>query len=142
MKPQYKKIIVRSSIAIIGFALIFGLSFVLTPYGRFAINKKAVASSGLPYQVGLTNVVLVPCVWVVASGVCTGGTLCPMVDPAQCNLTTDIAGTPAGGMGSEITLSTVAVSMIGVVPGGQIIAGGIGPTMINVAAGMAGKWGF
>ncbi|OGF24127.1 hypothetical protein A3H09_04185 [Candidatus Falkowbacteria bacterium RIFCSPLOWO2_12_FULL_45_13] len=87
------------------------------------LNKTASAAGSMPYQVGLTSVIIIPCV--VASYVCTGGTLCNAVDVGDCTLYSDVNGMSAGGSGQPpLLLSKIAIGMAGLMPGGQLIYGG------------------
>lgn len=104
-------------------------------------RKTSNAAGALPYQVGITNAVLIPCVGLVVcpSPMCnakhTGS--CPPSVPAFFEVT----GMSAGGTGMpDIVLSSMVVAKIGLTPGGQVIAGGLGPTLMDggVAASLGG----
>ncbi len=86
-------------------------------------NNFAGAAGGMPFQVGLTNVIVTPC---TTSGyTCTGGTLCNLVDSADCSLYEDVNGSSAGGTGQPpLLLSIIAASQTGLSSGGQLIYGG------------------
>lgn len=101
---------------------------VITP-DIIKYNKAVKATSAFPYEVGLTNVVVTPCVPAVA--VCTGATLCNSLDVARCSMYSDVTGTQAGGMGMEVLLSQMTIGQIGLVPGSSLIAAGLAPNMMD-----------
>jgi hypothetical protein len=108
---------------------------------KFWGEAKASVSS-IPYQIGLTNCVVTKC---VTSGyVCTGGTLCYTKDTATCSGYWDVSGTPAGGMGTNALFLDAAITKAGLVPGGELIAGCMSPTMCDggVLASWGGCWGI
>lgn len=86
------------------------------------------------------GVIPTPC---VTAGVCAGGTLCFVTDPARCLLYSDVSGIPAGGMGSNALFSKIAIAKAGLTPGGQLIAGGMMLTSMDsgVLASAGGCYG-
>ncbi len=101
------------------------------------------AAGGYPYQIGLTGVVVIPCYTTGTPPVCVGGTLCETLDVARCTMYSDVSGTPAGGMGNMALFLKTALMQAGVMPGGQLIAGGMAPTLMDsgVLAGQGGCYG-
>lgn len=88
-------------------------------------NNAAEAAGALPYQVGLTNVIVIPCVTTGYPPICTGGTLCNTIDVASCTLYSDVNGMSAGGSGQPpLLLSKTAMGVSGLMAGGQLIYGG------------------
>lgn len=94
-------------------------------------NRAVKAAGSMPYQIGLTKVIIIPCFTVGPPPACSGGTLCLTKDPATCTLYSDVSGTPAGGMGSNALFLKTAITMAGLTPGGQLIAGGMSPVLMD-----------
>ncbi len=122
--------------------IISGGLFFSDELGSWRWQAAAEAAGSMPYQIGLTKVVIVNCV-VTPKGVCVGGTLCPIKAPGVCAGYADVSGFPAGGMGSNALFSLVAISQAGLTPGGQLIAGGMSPTEMDqgVLASAGGCYG-
>ncbi|MDD4901244.1 MAG: hypothetical protein PHS62_04015 [Patescibacteria group bacterium] len=117
-----KKLVVILGIIL---ALIVASDFILhQSVVSWRFNNAASASGSMPYQVGLTNAIVIPCV--VSSYVCTGGTLCSTIlDTTRCALYEDVNGASAGGTGQPpLLLSQIAVQTAGLTMGGQLIYGG------------------
>lgn len=88
-------------------------------------NNVVSAAGNMPYQVGLTNVIIMPCFTVGTPPLCTGGTLCNTIDFADCTLYSDVNGKAAGGSGQPpLLLSKPAIRASGLKDGGQLIYGG------------------
>ena len=107
-------------------------------------QKAAEASAGFPYQIGLTKVVIISCFLTPTTPpLCTGGTLCNVTDPARCLLYSDVSGISAGGMGSNALFLKVAIAKAGLNLGGQLIAGGTSPVLMDsgVLASAGGCFG-
>ena len=123
-----KKILLFACVLILGIFV-----YVFTPKVEHYLTwKRAVkAAGGFPYQIGLVNVVITPCATTGTPPVCTGGTLCYIKDAATCLNYSDVSGTPAGGMGSNALFANTAISQAGLISGGQLIAGGMGPTLMD-----------
>lgn len=107
------------------------------------LSQAASAAGSLPYQIGLTNAIVIPCVTTGVPPICTGGTLCSTLDVARCTLYADVSGTPAGGMGMNALFSQIAIAQAGLVSGGQLIAGGLSMTLMDqgVLASAGGCYG-
>lgn len=94
-------------------------------------QKSAQAAGGYPYQIGLTSVIVIPCVTTGVPPICTGGTLCNTLDVARCTMYSDVSGSPSGGMGSMALFSNMAIAQAGLSSGGQLIAGGMTMTQMD-----------
>lgn len=122
-------------------------AFLLAPlaYQSFRWQKAASAAGGLPYQIGLTNVIIIPCFVrpLPPPPTCMGGLLCNLLDAQRCPLYSDITGMPAGGMGNGALFSNLAIVASGLTPGGQLIAGGMAPVAMDngVLASAGGCYG-
>ncbi|MFH1233733.1 MAG: hypothetical protein V1649_03755 [Patescibacteria group bacterium] len=103
-------------------------------------QKAVEASASFPYQIGLTNAIIIPCV-LTPAGLCAGGPLC--LDPVRCILYSDVSGIPAGGTGSNGLFLKTAIIKAGLTPGGQLIAGGMSPVFMDsgVLASAGGCFG-
>jgi len=106
-------------------------------------HQAAEAAGGLPYQIGLTKAVIVPCITTGAPPVCVGGLLCSTLDIARCTMYSEVNGMPAGGSGNNALFSKVAIAQAGLTPGGQLIAGGMSPVLMDqgVLASAGGCFG-
>jgi len=110
-------------------------------------QKAAEASAGFPYQIGLTKVVIIPCIPVPppTGPLCTAGPLCTLLTPNlfSCGLHSEVNGIPAGGMGSNALFLNTAIIKAGLTPGGQLIAGGTSPVLMDsgVLASAGGCFG-
>jgi hypothetical protein len=109
-------------------------------------SKAASAAGGLPYQIGLTNAIVIPCFTSCCAPACTccaGGTLCMTKDVGTCTLYSDVSGMPAGGMGREALFTKIAIGQAGLNSGGQLIAGGMSMTQMDqgVLASSGGCYG-
>jgi len=99
-------------------------------------SKVEAAASSMPYQVGITNAVVTQCQTsccsVAGCRCCTGGMLCSSIlTEPQCLLHSDVSGSMAGGMGSNVLFLNTAIMQAGLKSGGQLIAGGMAPTMMD-----------
>ncbi len=121
------------------------LIFVISPKALSAWHwrQAAQAAGGLPYQIGLTNAIIVNCVTTGYPPVCTGGLLCSTLDAARCTTYSEVSGTPAGGMGTNALFLTAAIAQAGLMPGGQLIAGGMSAVLMDqgVLASAGGCYG-
>jgi hypothetical protein len=106
-------------------------------------NNAVSAAGSMPYQIGLTKVIIIPCVTTGIPPVCVGGTLCQTLDVGRCSLYSDVSGSPAGGMGSMALFQKIAIAKAGLMPGGQLIAGGMSPVFMDsgVLASAGGCYG-
>ncbi len=139
------KILIFSIVFIcLSFLIFFGVN--LDKYANLQLGREAVAAGGFPYQIGLTNVRITKCQ--VTLGVCVGvgvdagpaTALCNTKSPGVCESYRYVSGVPAGGMGTAALFLFPNLSFAGVSTGGQLIAGGMGPTMMDggVVAGPGG----
>ncbi|NCO80110.1 hypothetical protein CO116_00910 [Candidatus Falkowbacteria bacterium CG_4_9_14_3_um_filter_38_19] len=139
IKISIKKILTLFCLAILFFA------FLLAPsaYQSLKWQQAVEAAGGFPYQIGLTKVVIVNCVTTGIPPICTGGILCNTLDAARCPLYVDVSGTPAGGMGKNALFSLIAIGQAGLTAGGQLIAGGMSPVLMDsgVLASAGGCYG-
>lgn len=105
--------------------------------------KAAEAAGGFPYQIGLTNAIIIQCFTTGIPPLCTGGTLCNLKDAATCANYSDVSGTPAGGMGSNALFMNTAILQAGLAAGGQLIAGGMSAALMDngVLASTGGCYG-
>ena len=135
-----KKIILIFSGAIFILGLVIYFLPNITASWRW--QKAVEASASLPYQIGLSNAIIIPC-FVTPATVCAGGTLCFVTDPARCLLYSDVSGAPAGGLGSNALFLKTAIIQAGLTPGGQLIAGGMSPVLMDsgVLASAGGCFG-
>ncbi len=135
-----KKTIILSAVSLMiaGFVI-----FVILSSFDASYNSAAEASAGLPYQIGLTNAAIIKCVTTGNPPVCVGGLLCSTLDAARCLNYSEVSGTPAGGMGNNGLFSNAAISKVGLAPGGQLIAGGMSPALMDngVLASAGGCFG-
>lgn len=124
-------------------ALVFIIYFLPGMVTSWRWQKVAEASAGFPYQIGLTKVVIVPCVTTGTPPICTGGTLCNVTDAARCALYSDVQGMMSGGMGNNALFLKTAIIQAGLTPGGQLIAGGMSPVAMDngVLASAGGCYG-
>ena len=125
-------------------AIVFGLFFSGVKANNWLEWKMAVDAAGsTPYQIGLASVTMIKCFTTGTPPICNGGTLCYTKDPATCVNYYDVSGMPAGGMGSNALFSVAQTSQAGLYPGGQLIAGGMSPVLmdsgvLSSAAGCSG----
>lgn len=141
MFNKKKKIIIVIGCLVLG-VFVYVFSPKAENYLRWKIAVEA--AGGFPFQIGLTNIVTTPCVLVSAK--CTPIFPLSLCDSAPSCLDYEtISGTWAGGMGSSPTNAKILVkyttaSQAGLIPGGQLIAGGMGPTLMDsgVVAGVGG----
>ena len=97
----------------------------------FKWQKVVKAAGAFPYQIGLTNVVTIPCFTTGSPPICTGGTLCYIKDAASCTLYSNVSGTMSGGMGDKALFLKTAIAQSGLTQGGQLIAGGMSPVLMD-----------
>lgn len=125
--------------------IIISLGYFFMPrvVDYFEWQKAVRAAGSLPYQIGLTNVTMIQCTVSCNGGCCMGGTLCTTKDSATCTTYSEITGTQAGGMGNQALFLNSAISQAGVSSGGQLIAGGMSPVLMDngVLAGPGGCYG-
>ncbi len=134
--------------------------YVFTPKieSYFMWQRAVKAAGGFAYQIGLTSVRITACVpnqpdntacigalispdAVIATTLCGTKLLVNPVDPEDiCVNNSYVTGMMAGGMGGEALFTNSAILQVGLSPGGQLIAGGLGPTLMNsgVLASVAG----
>jgi hypothetical protein len=124
-----KRIIYLILVLSLGFAVVFG--YKLNKKIEWLIAKDVIASGGFPYQIGLTGVMVTPCLTTGDPPVCEGGTLCYVKDAGTCTLYADVSGAPAGGMGAKALFLKTALSQAGVTSGSQLIAGGASPVLMD-----------
>ncbi|MFH0956086.1 MAG: hypothetical protein V1801_02655 [Candidatus Falkowbacteria bacterium] len=128
------------------------LAFLIFPKALSAWHWRQAASAagGFPYQIGLTKALINKCVLSITEPpVCIGTTppaseLCStIIDLERCPLYSDVSGTPAGGMGNNALFSNAAIAKAGLTPGGQLIAGGMSPVLMDqgVLASAGGCFG-
>lgn len=130
------------SLVIVLSLLLISSFVVYRSVASWRLSNIASAAGALPYQVGLTNAIVIPCVTTGYPPICTGGTLCNAVDVADCTLYSDVSGMSAGGSGQPpLLLSKVAMGMAGLMSGGQLIYGGttfsmlLSPNAVLASAG-------
>jgi len=135
----------KKTIIIISICILLTIIYIITPcIKRYFIWQSAKAAiSPLTYQIGLTSVVITPCFTTGSPPTCEGGPLCFTLDAGRCTLYSDVTGLPAGGMGSNALFLKTAIAQAGLPPGGQLIAGGTGPTLMDsgVLASYGGCYG-
>ncbi|MFH0956211.1 MAG: hypothetical protein V1801_03325 [Candidatus Falkowbacteria bacterium] len=121
------------------------LVFLISPKALSAWHWRQAASAagGFPYQIGLTKVTVIQCVTTGNPPICTGGILCATLDAARCMAYSEVSGTPAGGMGNNALFSNAAIAKAGLTSGGQLIAGGMSPVLMDqgVLASAGGCFG-
>jgi hypothetical protein len=128
------------------------LIYVFTPWvaSYFRWQRAIKAASSFPYQIGLTNTQITWCVVSCNDSCCQGArgdqtatALCNTKGPGVCANYAYVSGTPAGGMGSGALFPITMMGEAGVSTGGQLIAGGMGPTLMDsgvlAAIGCAGS---
>jgi hypothetical protein len=97
-------------------------------------NRAVSAAGAMPFQVGLTNVILIPCTPSAPPPKCNGGSLCNTVDFATCSMYSEANGGSAGGTGmAPLLLSQIAIGQAGLRAGGQLIYGATTNAM-NISA--------
>ena len=99
------------------------------------------ASGGCPTELGIMNVVLIPCA--PSGGGCQGlgAVLCPRA--TACATTQEVKGAMAGGSGNMALFSNIMIGQAGVSPGGSLLACVSSPTMTDggTLAGVGGCTG-
>ncbi|NCQ16194.1 MAG: hypothetical protein AUJ11_00495 [Parcubacteria group bacterium CG1_02_44_65] len=135
------KIIVFIVILLILLVLIFVISPKALANWRWRQTAQAVG--GLPYQIGLTKVAIIQCITTGNPPICAGGPLCATLDVARCTAYSEVNGTPSGGMGANALFLNTAIAQAGLTPGGQLIAGGLSPVLMDqgVLASAGGCYG-
>ncbi|MFH1773186.1 MAG: hypothetical protein ABH818_02440 [Patescibacteria group bacterium] len=131
MKKNFILILIFSSVV---FVLTFVVYFLPNSINSWRWQKAVEAAGGFPYQIGLTKVVIIPCVFTPppVGPVCVGGLpLCGTLDPARCVLYSQVSGLPAGGNGNMALFLKTAIAKAGLTPGGQLIAGGMSPVLMD-----------
>ncbi len=126
-------------------AILLLLAVIISPKALSAWQwrRAAVATGGLPYQIGLTNVVMVKCFTTGNPPICAGGELCATLDAARCTAYSEVSGNPAGGMGESALFVDEAIAKAGLTPGGQLIAGGMSQVLMDqgILASAGGCYG-
>ena len=144
-----RKISTRKILALFCLAILFFV-MLLAPsaYQSLKWQQAVEAAGALPYQIGLTAVKIIQCQPSCCSQAgcrcCVGGALCAtLLTEAQCLLHSEASGTPAGGMGSNALFLNSAIAQAGLTPGGQLIAGGLSPVLMDqgVLASAGGCYG-
>ncbi len=129
----------------IGLSVILVSGYFLIPQfvNYFKWKNSVEAAGSLPYQIGLTNVAMINCFTTGSPPLCEGGTLCFTKDAATCTTYSDVSGTMAGGMGNNALFSIQAIAQSGLTNGGQLIAGGMSPVLMDngVLASIGGCYG-
>ena len=139
--------ITKKKIILIGSVLVLSvLVYIFSPKidNYFKWKRAAEAAGGFSYQIGLVGAVITPCTLTPPPVVaCVGGTLCYIKDQASCLMYSDVSGTPAGGMGSNAIFLNTAIAQAGLTQGGQLIAGGMSPSLMDsgVLASTGGCFG-
>jgi hypothetical protein len=108
-------------------SIIIGIFLLPKSISSWRWNMAAEAVGSMPYQIGLTNVMITNCFITGEPPICTGSILCSTfhIDVARCLNHSDVNGKPAGGMGNEALFLNTAIAKAGLTPGGQLIAGGL-----------------
>ncbi|MCK4539918.1 hypothetical protein KAU09_02060 [Candidatus Parcubacteria bacterium] len=143
MNNRYKKIFKYSGTAVI-VAIIFFSGVKVNNWIEWKMAEKVIASGGYPVEAGIINVVAINCFTTGNPPVCTGGTLCTTKDAASCTMYSDVSGTGAYAMGGDqsdfkmamagttnLLLSNIAIGQAGLTNGGQLIAGGMSPSLMD-----------
>lgn len=126
------------------------LLVVLVMIGVFSANYRHYrsmisAAGGYPYQVGLTNTMIAPCV--VSGYVCiaTGGkadatAACNTKGTGVCASYSYVSGQQSGGMGDGALLQKSVIQKIGLVAGASYIGGGTSAVLMDngVSASIGG----
>jgi hypothetical protein len=126
----------KKTLIIVAVVLFIVISFyVAAPWLHGKINihlgKSAISSSMFPYEIGLTEVVIIQCYTTGSPPICEGGTLCYTKDAAECSLYEDVSGTQAGGKGNMALFLVAGAGQAGLSDGGQLIAAGMEMTMMD-----------
>lgn len=155
MQSKYKKISKYFIFGIIVFILIFS-GIKINNRLEWKMAEKAISLSGYPVEAGITNVNIINCYTTGDPPVCVGGTLCPTKDAGRCLAYSDISGMGAYAMGrkkadfniamvgaTNLLLLNTAIAQAGLTPGGQLIAGGMSPILMDsgVLASNGGCYG-
>lgn len=126
--------------------ILIGGYFYYLPMVRW--HKAAQSAGGYPYQIGLTKAVITKCVTTGTPPTCVGAgvppdpiatPLCNTKGPGICTAYSVVSGLPAGGMGTNALFLTTSVAKAGLMPGGQLIAGGM--TMTEMDSGVLASAG-
>lgn len=139
MKNSKKKIYLFVLLSII---LAGGYFLVPQVVNYFRWTMAVEAASGFPHQIGLTEVIIDPCIPdpLTLGTTCTSTTnpsgkpLCFTKDIVRCALYSYVEGTQAGGMGNNALFLNTAIAKAGLAPGGQLIAGGNSPVAMDSGA--------
>ena len=102
-------------------------------------NMAVDAAGAMPYQIGLTGARVIQCAPSCCSAAgcrcCAGmgGVLCATIMDVEtrCPMYQEVQGTPAGGMGMNALFLQTSVMQAGLSPGGQLIAGGMSPPLMD-----------
>ena len=157
---------------IIIFTLVLILAFT---WGGVNLNEKIewqmaedlLAGSAFPVEPGIMTSIHIPCFTTGTPPVCAGGQTCSTKTVADCVLYTDVSGTLAVAINSELVpkdiilanaesynqdtvelaqsmatnylFSNINMGMAGLIPGADLIAGGMSPTMMD--SGPLASWG-
>ncbi len=142
-----KKKIIWLVVGVIVVSLVVYAGIRINNYMEWRLAKGVIASGQLTYQIGLTGVTIINCFTTGNPPICTGGvlggTLCYTKDAATCANYAEVSGTPAGGMGNNALFSIQAIIQSGLTNGGQLIAGGTSPVLMDngVLASSGGCFG-
>lgn len=123
----------RKKVVLFLAAAVFILIIIFIPpiVAKVEWKMAAKAAGSFPYQIGLTNAVIIKCFTTGIPPMCEGGTLCYLKDAGTCTFYSDVSGKPAGGMGQNALFQQTAITMAGLTPGGQLIAGGMSPVLMD-----------
>ena len=147
--------IIKRKIVLIGLAAVIIIAVFSTPFvlNRLRWKMAVEAVGALPYQMGLASCVITQCVTTGTPPTCVGaGTppdliatpLCNTKGPGVCTTYAVVSGVKAGGMGANAIFLTTTIAAVGLnCPGGQMIAGGMSPVLMDsgVLASKSGCFG-
>lgn len=141
-----KKILIIAGVLVLG-VLVYVFAPKVENYLRW--QRAVKAAGGFPYQIGLTNVRITPCVpkppdnatcigaptspdAAMATKLCVFKPVANPVNPTDiCVNNSYVTGTMAGSMGNEALFTNTAISQAGLLFGGQLIAGGMSSVLMN-----------
>lgn len=141
-----KQVLFTKKIFLIAITLLFIFIFWVLNVDKYAnlqLGKEAIAGMNFPTELGLTNVTVNECQPSCCMGpvctCCSNGSLCSSDQAPVCPRAT-VVGIPAGGNGNQGLFLKTSLAVTGVSQGGQLIAGGMGPTMMDSGV-LSGKSG-